>query len=124
MATEAQNIMQAFRAAEVEQQVKKEQRMLKKGPLGYIGGVTGFVEDVTGGVLGAQTAMNVLETYRNIRDPRDFGEMTDDSLNSLRADFKNFMDESVEEVKNMYVNATETEVDLFNQAIDIGEGKF
>lgn len=121
MATEAQNIMQAFRAAEVREQVKNEERMLKKGPLGYIGGVAGFVEDVTGGVLGAQTAMNVLETVQNIRDPRSFETMVGDQVNKMQTEFRNITDQAVENIKNIYVQNTETEVDRFNRAIEITE---
>lgn len=121
MATEAQNIMQAFRAAEVREQVKNEERMLKKGPLGYIGGVAGFVEDVTGGVLGAQTAMNVLQTVQNIRDPRSFETMVGDQVNKMKTEFEAVTDKAVENLKNIYVQNTETEVDRFNRAIDITE---
>ena len=121
MATEAQNIMQAFRAAEVREQVKNEERMLKKGPLGYIGGVAGFVEDVTGGVLGAQTAMNVLETVQNIRDPRSFETMVGDQVNKMKTEFQAVTDQAVENLKNIYVQNTETEVDRFNRAIEITE---
>lgn len=121
MATEAQNIMQAFRAAEVREQVKNEERMLKKGPLGYIGGVAGFVEDVTGGVLGAQTAMNVLETVQNIRDPRSFETMVGDQVNKMKTEFQAVTDQAVENLKNIYVQNTETEVDRFNATIEITE---
>jgi len=41
MATEAQNIMQAFYSANKREEVKEEEREFKKGALGYMGGVPG-----------------------------------------------------------------------------------
>jgi hypothetical protein len=121
MATEAQNIMQAFRASEMRDKVKEEERMLKKGPLGYVGGVAGFVEDTTGGVLGAQTAMNVLTTIENIRDPRSFETMVSDIKNELSGEFEAMSQKNLQQLKDFYVQSTETEVDLYNSAIEITE---
>ena len=121
MATEAQNIMQAFRASEMRDKVKEEERMLKKGPLGYVGGIAGFVEDTTGGVLGAQTAMNVLTTIENIRDPRSFETMVRDFKNELSGEFEAMNQKTLQQLKDFYVQNTETEVDRYNQAIEIIE---
>tara|TARA_R100001509_G_scaffold74711_1_gene41689 strand:+ start:1082 stop:1468 length:387 start_codon:yes stop_codon:yes gene_type:complete len=79
MATEAQNIMQAFRAADERERVKEEGRVLQ-GPITY-------VQDATAGVLGAQTAMNVGETFSNILDPRSFSEMVTDERKKIESDF-------------------------------------
>ncbi len=79
MATEAQNIMQAFRAADERERVKEEGRVLY-GPITV-------VQDATAGVLGAQTAMNVGETFSNILDPRSFSEMVTDERKKIESDF-------------------------------------
>lgn len=79
MATEAQNIMQAFRAADERERVKEEGRVLQ-GPITY-------VQDATAGVLGAQTAMNIGETFSNILDPRSFSEMVTDERKKIESDF-------------------------------------
>lgn len=79
MATEAQNIMQAFRAADEAERVKEEGRVLY-GPITY-------VQDATAGVLGAQTAMNVGETFSNILDPRSFNEMVIDERKKIESSF-------------------------------------
>tara|TARA_B100000459_G_C8593309_1_gene208693 strand:- start:1575 stop:1961 length:387 start_codon:yes stop_codon:yes gene_type:complete len=79
MATEAQNIMQAFRAADEAERVKEEGRVLY-GPITA-------VQDATAGVLGAQTAMNVGETFSNILDPRSFNEMLGDERKKIESNF-------------------------------------
>tara|TARA_B100001939_G_scaffold260978_1_gene228029 strand:- start:6878 stop:7264 length:387 start_codon:yes stop_codon:yes gene_type:complete len=79
MATEAQNIMQAFRAADERERVKEEGRVLY-GPITA-------VQDATAGVLGAQTAMNIGETFSNILDPRSFSEMVTDERKKIESDF-------------------------------------
>ena len=71
--------MQAFRAADERERVKEEGRVL-------YGPVT-VVQDATAGVLGAQTAMNVGETFSNILDPRSFSEMVTDERKKIESDF-------------------------------------
>jgi len=119
MATEAQNIMQSFRAADERERVKDENRLLFGGD-NYIGGVAGFVTDAAAGMYAATTAMNSVETIKNITDPRDFKEMTADSMKELSID-PSFMNKFKEDLVKSYRDA----VSLYSDKIrtDIGNIK-
>jgi thiaminase len=65
--------------------------------------------------------MNVLTTIENIRDPRSFETMVSDIKNELSGEFEAMSQRSLQQLKDFYVQSTETEVDLYNSAIEITE---
>ena len=70
MATEAQNIMQAFYAANKREEVKEEEREFKKGALGYMGGIPGFLFDTAGAMEGAKMFQSLGEGIETLTDQR------------------------------------------------------
>jgi len=116
MATEAQNIMQGFRAADEKERVKDENRLLFGGD-NYVGGVAGFITDAAAGMYAATTAMNSVETIKNITDPRDFKEMTADAMKELSID-PSFMSKFKEDLLASYRDAVRLHSDRIRT--DIG----
>jgi hypothetical protein len=70
MATEAQNIMQAFYSANKREEVKEEEREFKKGALGYMGGVPGALFDIAAGMEAYNTSQALTEGIASITDTR------------------------------------------------------
>jgi len=74
MATESQNIMDAFYAAGKREEIKERNREFKKGALGYMGGLPGALYDIAGGL----EAMNMIDTLKegiaSITDTRTTAE--------------------------------------------------
>ena len=103
MATEAQNIMQGFRAADEKERVKEENRLLFGGD-NYVGGVPGFITDVAAGMYAGTTAVNSVKAIENLTDPRDFKEMTADYLEELAID-PSFMKQFKENLAKSYREA-------------------
>ena len=70
MATEAQNIMQAFYSANKREEIKKEEREFKKGALGYMGGVPGALFDVAAGMEAYKASQALTEGIADMTDTR------------------------------------------------------
>ena len=70
MATQAQNIMQAFYAANKREEIKEEEREFKKGPLGYMGGVPGALFDIAAGMEAYNTSQALTEGIASMTDTR------------------------------------------------------
>lgn len=102
MATEADLIMRQFDADLAREKIKDEERRLKKGALGYVGGLTGFIEDTTAGVLGYQIGSNIGTTIENIRDPRSFQAMTDDYIKEYRSQIMANFEGLIQDIKGIY----------------------
>ena len=74
MATEAQNIMQAFYASNKRAEIKEEEREFKKGSLGYMGGLPGALYDIAGGMEAINMFSELKEGVTELFDRRSLGE--------------------------------------------------
>ena len=80
MATEAQNIMQAFYSANKREEVKEEEREFKKGALGYMGGVPGALFDIAAGMEAYKTSQALTEGVASMTDTRSTEQKITDKL--------------------------------------------
>lgn len=72
MASENQNIMQQFSGAEAYEKRKEEDKNYKKGLLGYMGGIKGFIEDTTAGLTLGSALGGLAEAVPDALDPRTY----------------------------------------------------
>ena len=80
MATEAQNIMQAFYSAQKRDEVKEEEREFKKGALGYMGGIPGAMFDIAAGMEAYKTSQALTEGVKELTDTRSPEQKVIDGL--------------------------------------------
>ena len=114
MATEAQNIMQAFYSANKREEIKKEEREFKKGALGYMGGVPGALFDIASGMEAYKAAQALTEGVADMTDTRSPEQQTIDKLveaenteKKLKANFKQLAIDNPEKygpAYNRYIN--------------------
>ena len=114
MATEAQNIMQAFYSANKREEVKEEEREFKKGALGYMGGVPGALFDIAAGMEAYKTSQALTEGVADMTDTRSTEQKIIDELmekedteKKLKANFKQLAIDNPEKygpAYNKYIN--------------------
>tara|TARA_X000001388_G_scaffold56374_2_gene41624 strand:+ start:211 stop:765 length:555 start_codon:yes stop_codon:yes gene_type:complete len=114
MATEAQNIMQAFYSANKREEVKEEEREFKKGALGYMGGVPGALFDIAAGMEAYKTSQALTEGVADMTDTRSKEQKIIDELveqedteKKLKANFKQLAIDNPEKygpAYNKYIN--------------------
>jgi len=109
MATEAQNIMQAFYSANKREEVKEEEREFKKGALGYMGGVPGALFDIAAGMEAYKTSQALTEGVASMTDTRSPEQQTIDKLveqedteKKLKANFKQLAIDNPEKYGGAY----------------------
>jgi hypothetical protein len=99
MATEAQNIMQAFYSAQKRDEVQEEEREFKKGALGYMGGIPGAMFDIAAGMEAYKTSQALTEGVKELTDTRSPEQKVIDGLieaddldTKVRSEFKRLAD--------------------------------
>ena len=80
MATEAQNIIQAFYSANKREEIKEEEREFKKGSLGYTGGIPGAMFDIAAGMEAYNASQALTEGVKELTDTRSTEQRTIDRL--------------------------------------------
>lgn len=70
--TEAGNLMSAFYAEDAKAITKLEDKNFKKGPLGYVGGIKGAIQDTTAGVQLGQSMQELAAGAEDMFDPRSY----------------------------------------------------
>ena len=108
MATEAQNIMDAFYAEQKRAEVKEEERGLFGDR--YVGGTPGFIADVSSAVAGGSALMSFGQAGENILDQRPFDVKVEDELKKLKKLYGSEMVEGLLEKK--LENMIESSIDL------------
>jgi|TARA_E500000081_G_C6138916_1_gene358795 hypothetical protein len=95
MATEADNIMMEFRAGNLAAQVNEENREAMKT------GVPALFDDITGGILGATTALNFGGIMQEATDTRTFKERVE----GQKVDMQKYInvDQVVDEISNTFL---------------------
>jgi len=97
MATESDNIMQGFRAGSLAAEVDRQNREAFKT------GAAAFLDDLTGGILGAQSAMNFGGIVQEATDTRTYQEKIEGHKTELASMIN--QEDVITEVANMYLNA-------------------
>lgn len=80
MATEAQNILDAFYAENKKVELEEQERELKRGSMGYLGGLPGFMMDTAAGLEAIKTGRALMSGAKELFDFRDPVEKTIDEL--------------------------------------------
>ena len=108
MATEAQNIMDAFYAEQKRAEVQKEERGLYGDR--YVGGAPGFIADVSSAFAGGSALMSFGQAGENILDQRPFDVKVEDELKKLNKLYGSEVVEGLLEKK--LENMIESSIDL------------
>jgi len=84
MATEASNILTMVRTFAERQKEEELDRQLADGPLGYSGGLAGFIDDMTAGVLTRTAFKEGEEAVKDAFDTRTMKEKIQDEVQAFR----------------------------------------
>ena len=84
MATEASNILTRVRTFAERQKEEQLDRELADGPLGYSGGLAGFIDDMTAGVLTRTAFREGGKAIQDAFDTRTLAEKVKDEADELR----------------------------------------
>ena len=84
MATEASNILTMVRTFAEQQEQEQLDQELQDGPLGYSGGLAGFIDDMTSGVLTGTAVREVGKGIQNAFDTRTQKEIIQDEVEAYR----------------------------------------
>lgn len=84
MATEASNILTMVRTFAERQKEEELDRQLADGPLGYSGGLSGFIDDMTAGVLTRTALKEGGEAIKDAFDTRTQKEIIQDEVEAYR----------------------------------------
>lgn len=126
MATEASNIMDAFYAGEKKAEIKKENEYFKRGPLGYLGGVTGFAEDATTGLMAKEAFDEGLGILKNVTDPRTESEKLEDAKHDFMEKYgiEEFLSRIETTLENAYLKyTTSNAIDIEGNTVQVdGDG--
>lgn len=97
MATEADNIMAGFRAGNLAAEVDRQEREA------YKTGIAATFDDITGGILGATSALNASGIIQEATDTRSYRE----KVEGYKGEMAGILNQEslIAEIEEMYMNA-------------------
>lgn len=115
--TAAGNLMASYEAGVEARRLKRENKILEKGPLGYTGGIAGFMQDTASGIAAWNIKQRATDIFDDMTDTRTMEQRYLDEweekfpfIDNIRNVFKEEIGSLgvnyIEEYKNMYLGGT------------------